>query len=376
MDAFYASVEQRDRPELKGLPLVVGGDGARGVVAAASYEARAYGIHSAMSVAEARRRCNDVICIRPRMSHYQAVSRTLFKVFREFTPVVEGLSLDEAFLDITGSIALFGSTETLAQTIKQRVREESGLAASVGVGPNKLVAKIASDLDKPDGLCILLGDRIQVTLDPLPAGRIGGIGPRTVERLAVHDINTIYELRTAPDQVLGQVFGRYAQRMRERASGIDDRSVCVDRPDQSISAEETFAYDTANPDQLRQQLGNLCDKVARRLQKKLLQGAVVAIKVRQQDFRTFSRQRHVSPPLGEPAPLLRVAGELLDTWLDENPGVRLRLLGVGVSELSEAKQLNLFNQGGEGRDLDSTLSTIRERFGEQAVARGRLRDRG
>jgi len=375
MDAFYASVEQRDRPELRGLPLVVGGDGARGVVAAASYEARAYGIHSAMSVAEARRRCNDVICIRPRMSHYQAVSRTLFNVFREFTPVVEGLSLDEAFLDITGSIALFGSTETLAQRIKQRVREESGLAASVGVGPNKLVAKIASDLDKPDGLCILLGDRIQVTLDPLPVGRIGGIGPRTAERLAVHGINTIFELRTAPDQVLGQVFGRYARRMRERASGIDDRSVCVDRPDQSISAEETFACDTADPDQLRQQLGNLCDKVAGRLQKKSLQGAVVAIKVRQQDFRTFSRQRHVSPPLGEAAPLLRVAGELLETWLDENPGVRLRLLGVGVSELSEAKQLNLFNQGGEGRDLDRTLSKIRQRFGEQAVARGRLRDR-
>ena len=142
-----------------------------------------------------------------------------------------------------------------------------------------------------------------------------------------------------------------------------------------MGAEETFAEDTADRDLLRRQLGDLCDKVARRLQKKMLQGAVVAIKVRQQDFRTFSRQRHVSPPLSEPAPLLRVAGELLDTWLDENPGVRLRLLGVGVSELSEATQLNLFSQGGEGRDLDRTLSTIRERFGEQAVARGRLRDR-
>jgi len=375
MDAFYASVEQRDRPELKGLPLIVGGAGARGVVAAASYEARRYGIRSAMSVAEARRRCSDVICIPPRMSHYQTASKTLFQVFREFTPEVEGLSLDEAFLDITASIALFGSPEALGQRIKQRVKEESGLTASVGIGPNKLVAKIASDLEKPDGLCILLGDNIQVTLDPLPAGRIGGIGPRTVERLAAHNINTVCELRTAPDQVLSQVFGRYAQHMRERASGIDDRSVCVDRPDRSMGAEETFAEDTADRDLLRRQLGDLCDKVARRLQKKMLQGAVVAIKVRQQDFRTFSRQRHVSPPLSEPAPLLRVAGELLDTWLDENPGVRLRLLGVGVSELSEATQLNLFSQGGEGRDLDRTLSTIRERFGEQAVARGRLRDR-
>lgn len=375
MDAFYASVEQRDRPELRGLPVLVGGTGGRGVVAAASYEARRFGIRSAMPMSEARRRCRDVVCISPRMSHYQAVSKTLFQVFREFTPEVEGLSLDEAFLDITGSISLFGSATALAQRIKDRVREQSGLAASVGIGPNKLVAKIASDLDKPDGLCILLGDDIRAALDPLPAGRIGGIGPRTVERLAGHGIHSVRDLRAASETVLTRIFGRFARQMRQRAEGRDERPVCAHRPDQSISAEDTFEGDIADPAQLRGELGRLCDRVGQRLQRKNLFGAVIAIKLRRDDFSTFSRQRRVSPPLGEAAPMLRVATELLEAWLAENPGARLRLLGVGVSELSPATQLNLFAQGTGGHDLDQTLNSIRERFGDGAVARGRARPR-
>ncbi|MGD8976124.1 MAG: DNA polymerase IV [Gammaproteobacteria bacterium] len=375
MDAFYASVEQRDRPELRGLPVLVGGTGGRGVVAAASYEARAFGIHSAMPMAEARRRCPEVVCIHPRMGHYQDVSRTLFQVLREFTPEVEGLSLDEAFLDISASINLFGAPAAIGRRIKERVREETGLAASVGIGPNKLVAKIASDLDKPDGLCILLGDDIRAGLDPLPAGRIGGIGPRTVERLAAHGLTTLRDLRMAPEQVLDQVFGRYAARMRDRARGLDDRPVCAHRADQSISAEDTFERDIGDRRLLHQELGRLCDRVGQRLQRKTLQGAVVAIKLRRNDFSTFSRQRRVSPPLGEAAAMLRIASELLDTWLAENPGARLRLLGVGVSGLSPANQLGLFSQGPDGGDLDQTLASIRERFGDHAVARGRTRPR-
>lgn len=375
MDAFYASVEQRDRPELRGLPVLVGGTGGRGVVAAASYEARSYGIHSAMPMAEARRRCPAAVCIPPRMNHYQAVSGILFQVLREFTPEVEGLSLDEAFLDITGSIRLFESPTAIGQRIRERVREETGLAASVGIGPNKLVAKIASDLHKPDGLCVLLEDDIRARLDPLPAGRIGGIGPRTVERLAAHGIQTVEDLRTAPETVLDQVFGRYARRMRDRARGLDDRPVCAHRPDRSISAEDTFERDISDRGRLLQELGRLCDRVGRRLQRKSLQGAVVAIKLRRHDFTTCSRQRRIAPPLGEAAPILRVASELLDTWLAENPGARLRLVGVGVSELSPARQLGLFSQGANGGDLDRTLANIRERFGDQAVTRGRTRPR-
>jgi DNA polymerase-4 len=372
MDAFYASVEQRDRPELGGLPVLVGGTGNRGVVAAASYEARRFGARSAMTMAEARRRCPDAVCLRPRMAHYKAVSARIFAVFHEFTPEVEGLSLDEAFLDVTASQALFGAAEPLGMRIKDRVREESGLTASVGIGPNKLVAKIASDLDKPDGLCVLFGDRIRAALDPLPVRAIGGIGPQTATRLARLGIHSVRDLREASDAELAQVFGRYGGRMREKAAGVDPRPVCVHRPDQSISNEETFDRDIGDRDALRRALAALADRVGARLQRKSLHGAVVSIKIRQHDFRTCSRQRHVSPPVGEPAPLLRVATGLLDTWLDETPGARLRLLGVGVSALSPATQLKLFGNGADGRHLDDTLASIRERFGEDAVVRGRV----
>jgi len=373
MDAFYASIEQRDQPELRGLPVLVGGIGNRGVVAAASYEARHFGIRSAMTMAEARRRCPEAVCLRPRMAHYKDVSTLIFAVFREFTPDVEGLSLDEAFLEVTRSLALFGAPDALATRIKDRVREESGLTASVGIGPNKLVAKIASDLHKPDGLCILLGDHIQPALDPLPVRAIGGIGPQTAARLARIGIHTVRALREAPDGRLRRVFGRYATRIREKAAGVDQRPVCVHRPDQSISNEETFDRDISDRHAPRHALATLAERVGMRLQRKSLQCAVVSIKIRQHDFRTCSRQRHVSPPVGEPAPLLRVANELLDAWLCERPEARLRLLGVGVSELSPATQLKLFDNSADGRPLDDTLSSIRERFGDSAVVRGRLR---
>jgi DNA polymerase-4 len=201
MDAFYASVEQRDRPELRGKPVVVGGD-VRGVVAAASYEARKFGIRSAMPMREAERRCPDLVRIPVRMAHYQAVSDEVFAVFHQFTPLVEGLSLDEAFLDVTGSVSLFGSAESIARTIKARIRERTGLTASVGVAPNKLVAKIASDLDKPDGLVVVPAGNLQSILNPLPVRVIPGIGPRTGNRLERAGIRTIAELRAAPDSVL------------------------------------------------------------------------------------------------------------------------------------------------------------------------------
>lgn len=373
MDAFYASVEQLDRPELRGLPVLVGGTGGRGVVAAASYEARTFGIRSAMAMGEARRRCPDAVCLRPRMVHYKDISTRIFAVFREFTPDVEGLSLDEAFLDVTRSLALFGAPDALGQRIKERVREESGLTASVGIGPNKLVAKIASDLRKPDGLCILFGGDIRSALDPLPVRAIGGIGPQTAARLARVGLHTVRDLRKATDARLRQVFGRYAKRVRDKAMGIDRRPVCAHRPDQSISNEETFEQDIAETTALRRALAKLAERVGTRLQQKSLQGAVVSIKIRQHDFQTCSRQRHVSPPVGEPAPLLRVATELLDAWLDQRPGARLRLLGVGVSVLSPATQLKLFETGADGRPLDDTLSSIRERFGATAVVRGRVR---
>lgn len=373
MDAFYASVEQRDRPELRGVPVLVGGSGARGVVAAASYEARRFGIHSAMPSTEARRRCPDAVFLKPHMAHYKNVSKQIFGVFGEFTPQVEGLSLDEAYLDLSASLTMFGSIATLARRIKDRITEETGLTASVGVGPNKLVAKIASDLEKPDGLCVLFGETVTRVLDPLPVSSIGGIGPRTAERLARHGIRSVRELRLAEDRVLATVFGRYATDMRDRARGEDPRPVCSGQTDQSISAEETFDKDVADRGGLHRRLRQLAERVADRLRSKQLQGAVVSIKIRRSDFETCTRQRRISPPIADADTLARVACELLDHWLDQNAGARLRLLGVGLSALSADNQLTLF--GADGHGVERTLDTIRERFGPSAVTRGRAIDR-
>lgn len=372
MDAFYASVEQRDRPEFRGLPVLVGGSGQRGVVAAASYEARHFGIRSAMPASEARRRCPQAIFLPPRMSHYKGVSRQIFRVFAEFTPDVEGLSMDEAFLDLTASLAIFGSVESLAARIKDRIREETSLTASVGVGPNKLVAKIASDLDKPDGLCMLFGDRIRQVLDPLPARHIGGIGPRTAARLDRLGIRTIRDLRVAPERLLDRVFGRHAGRIREKAGGIDHRPVCPHHPDQSISAEETFDRDMADALQLGSRLAKLSQRVANRIRDKRLQGATITVKIRKSDFSTFSRQRRISPPTADPRTIARVAQLLLEDWLDSHPESRLRLLGVGISGLSPASQLSLFDTGGPG--IEDTVDSIRRRFGDDAVRRARALD--
>jgi DNA polymerase-4 len=370
MDAFYASVEQRDNTEFRRNPVLVGGTGPRGVVAACSYEARKFGIHSAMPMAEAIRRCPQAICVRPRMSHYKDVSRHIFSVFAEFTPEIEGLSLDEAYLDVTASLSLFGTPRELGQEIKIRIREATGLTASVGVASNKLLAKIASDLEKPDGLCELMGNKIRSTLDPLPVKTIGGIGTRTAERLKAVGIHTLEQLRLAPDQDLRRVFGRYTDRMRLRASGIDERPVCTHRADQSISGEETFDTDIGERARLVAVLKEQTQRVCERMAKKDLQAAVVAIKIRRGDFSTFTRQRHVTPPVTDQDTMNRVAVDLLDTWLLDNPGVRLRLLGVGGSGFSPATQLKLFDNAPTGSELGNTVESIRTRFGDDALVKG------
>ena len=228
MDAFYASVEQHDNPGLAGLPVIVGWAGGRGVVTAASYEVRPYGVRSAMPMRTALRLCPHAVCVRPRMARYQEVSRTVFGVFREVTPLLEGLSLDEAFLDVTASQELLGGAVEIARRIKLRIRELTGLTASVGVAPNKLVAKIASDLGKPDGLTVVEPARVREVLDPLSVRRLPGLGRKTGARVEEAGIHTLAELRTAPDAVLWPLFGRYTAWVRERASGIDERPVVPD----------------------------------------------------------------------------------------------------------------------------------------------------
>ncbi|MEM9207986.1 MAG: DNA polymerase IV [Pseudomonadota bacterium] len=373
MDAFYASVEQRDNPELRGKPLVVGGGSNRGVVAAASYESREFGIRSAMPMREARRRCPDLLQVAPRMSHYKAVSTEVFDIFRTFTPVVEGLSLDEAFLDVTASVGLFGEAETMARSIKDAIQDRTALTASVGVAPNKLVAKIASDLDKPDGLVVVAPDQVQSTLDPLPAAVIPGIGRVTLQKLQNAGIETIRDLRTAADGTLRQLFGRYAHRMRDRASGIDDRPVASARVDKSISAEQTFGDDIRDVAALDAKLLALTERVATRIRAKELAAGKITIKIRQADFTTFTRQCTLTPPSNGTDQIFAAARRLLRDWLRDHPETPLRLLGVGGGKFAPALQQDLFGsrEPAPASPLDQAVDDVRERFGDTALGRAR-----
>jgi DNA polymerase-4 len=348
MDAFYASVEQRDRPELRGQPLIVGGTSNRGVVAAASYEVRAFGVRSAMPIREALRRCPHAICVRPRMSVYREVSHQVFAIFHEFTPVVEGLSLDEAFLDVTASLALKGDAVTIARRIKDQIRATTQLAASVGVAPNKLIAKIASDLEKPDGLTVVTTANLHAVLDPLSVRRLPGLGRKLGERVEAAGIATLGELRVASDTVLWPIFGRDSQRMRERAAGIDERPVMSEWDEKSISAEETFFTDLADHARMQAEVLRLADRASQRMRAQNLAAGCVAVKIRRADFTTFTRQKRFEPSTTDSRTIAKVAAELLAAWLDEQPRSRVRLLGVGVNHLHAADQMDLFAAPGAG----------------------------
>jgi DNA polymerase-4 len=376
MDAFYASVEQRDHPELRGKPLVVGGGNNRGVVAAASYEARKFGVRSAMPMREANRRCPELLRVAPRMSHYQAVSKEVFAIFREFTPLVEGLSLDEAFLDVTASTHLLGTQVEIATAIKRRIREQTLLTASVGVAANKLVAKIASDLGKPDGLFVVSVEAVREILDPLPVGVIPGIGRETLNRLQRIPVLTVGELRTAADKDLEPIFGRFTQRTRDRAAGIDDRPVVSSRADKSISAEQTFDADLCDASAMRQQLLRLSERTAARLRAKELVAGTIQVKIRQADFTTHTRQRSLRPPGNGTEQIFAAATGLLDDWRGEYPDARIRLLGVGGSELAKDAQPDLFAPSlpAGGTQLDQTVDQIRKRFGDLSLNRARSLD--
>ncbi len=370
MDAFYASVEQHDDPALKGQPVIVGWDGGRGVVAAASYEVRAFGVRSAMPMREALRRCPHAVCVRPRMARYQEASQLVFAVFHEITPLVQGLSLDEAFLDVTASQALFGGPVAIARLIKTRIRERTGLTASVGVAPNKLIAKIASEMEKPDGLTEVCAEAVRSFLDPLSVRRLPGLGRKTGERVEAAGIKTLGALRCAPDAVLWPLFGRYTGWMRERASGIDDRPVQPDLEEKSLSAEDTFATDIGEPRILQHELARLADLAATRLRGRGLMAGCIGVKIRRGDFSTFTRQRAIAPPTCEGRVVAQVAADLLERWLAGNPGAKLRLLGVVLTELTPAAQLGLFEEARPQSRVDATLDEARARFGSRALRRG------
>jgi DNA polymerase-4 len=367
MDAFYAAVEVLDDPSLAGRPVIVGGTPAgRGVVAAASYEARRFGVHSAMSAARARQLCPTGVFRRPRMQRYVDVSGQILAILQEYTPLVEPLSIDEAFLDVTGCERLFGSAAAIGRTIKDRVRREVGLTASVGVAPNKFLAKLASDLEKPDGFVVIEAAAARDTLAALPVRKLWGVGEVSERELRRHGIRTIGDLARAPRSLLAGCFGEHAAQLLDLAAGRDDRPVIPAHEAKSIGNEVTFAADIADPEELRGVLDLLAEKVAWRLRRHGLRGRTVTVKARFPDFATHTRSETLPQTTCSTATIRAVARELLERRLDRR-GRPLRLVGVTVSQLEgrAAVQGELFSDPTGAREaaLDSLVDRVRDRFG-------------
>ena len=373
MDAFYASVEERDRPELVGHPVIVGGSPEkRGVVSAANYVARRYGVHSAMPSVTAHRLCPHGIYLPPRIDYYAEVSRQIRDIFERFTPLVEPLSLDEAFLDVTGSQHLFGSVTDIGKKIKRAVREETHLIVSVGVAPNKFLAKIASDLKKPDGFVVVEPDQVQDFLDPLPVERLWGVGKqgsRVFQRLG---IRTVAQLRQWPMEALKSRFGSQGEHLWQLAHGIDDRRVVPEREAKSISHETTFEQDIQDMEVLRAWLVDLTEQVGWRLRRHGLRGRTVHLKVRFADFSTITRSQTLPEPTDITHELWQAADEMLRHRLPAGH-LSVRLLGMGVGNLDESglRQGLLFDQEQRQKEsgLDAVTDQIRERFGSSALRR-------
>jgi len=379
MDAFFAAVEQRDHPRTRGRPVIVGADPkggrGRGVVAACSYEARVFGVHSAMPIGRAYRLCPRAVFLPVRMERYQEVSERLFAIFARYTDLVEPLSIDEAFLDVTGSTRLFGAAEVIARRIKADIRAEEGLVASVGVAGNKFVAKVASDLGKPDGFVVVPPAQEKAFLAPLPVSRLWGVGTKTERLLRSLGLITIGALAAWPEAALAARFGEAGRHLWELANGIDDRPVTPEEAAKSIGAETTFAEDSADPRLLRTTLLALAERVGRRLRREGVRGGTVTLKVRFEPFETHTRARTLAIPTALADEIFPVARELLAAA--RLPGRRIRLLGIAVSRLVRAeaagRQLPLFGAGAARRErVAAVMDAVAERFGEAALTRAAL----
>jgi DNA polymerase-4 len=373
MDAFYASVEERDRPELRGKPLIVGGTAGRGVVAAASYAVRRFGVRSAMPMREALERCPHAICVTPRMGRYKQVSEQVFAIFHEFTPLVEGLSLDEAFLDMTGSERLFGGPAVIGAEIRRRIHAATELTASVGIAPNKSLAKLASDMNKPDGLFCIGPENLRQVLDRLAVERLFGVGAKSLPAVQASGLLTVGDVARASAEQLWRAFGKHGRAMQARAAGFDERPVIADREEKSISAEETFDEDIRDAAVLERRLTALADRAAARLRASGLLAGRVMVKIRRADFTTYTRQSALEPPADHTAAVCAGAQRLLEAWLAGRANVALRLLGVGLGDLRPLRQPDLFAEAApKASRLDAAIDGIRDRFGSQLLTRASL----
>jgi DNA polymerase-4 len=377
LDAFFAAVEVRERPELRGAPVVVGADPrggrGRGVVAAASYEARAFGIHSAMPISEAYRRCPAAVYLRPRGALYAEVSRRFMAILRRYTDLVEALSIDEAFLDVTESRALFGDGAAIARRIKSDVRGEEGIVASVGVAPSKFLAKIASDLRKPDALVVVAPDRVAEFLAGLPVERLWGAGRKAVERFHRLGARTFGDVARLPEETLigafGESLGRHFHRL---ATGIDRRPVVADQERKSVGRETTFSEDVGDRARVRRTLFDLVDQVVQRLRRLRLAGQTVTVKLRTADFATVTRQERLPAPADTTEAIWPLARRLLvKADATRKP---IRLVGVSVSSFEGQAQLSLFDAAGseKSRRIAGAIDAVTARFGHGAIVRGEL----
>jgi DNA polymerase-4 len=374
-DAFFASVEEILDPSLRGKPVIVGAPPEqRGVVASASYAARAFGVRSAMPTAQALRLCPQAIVLPPRHKVYQEYSARMMAILSEYTPLVEPLSLDEAFLDVTGCEARWGSPEELAHELQERLRVELGLTASIGLASNKLVAKIASGLEKPQGFVVVPHGREADFLAPLPVEKLWGVGEVTARSLSEMGVSSVGQLAALSATQLEARFGRRGLDLCRQARGIDDAPVVVERAEKSLSREVTFAEDVGDPKILRKELRILSESVARQLRKRGLRGRTVKLKLRYSDFKTLTRQVTMRAPTDLGQVIFDQAGRLLDKAWDRRR--KVRLIGVGVSKLGEEeRQLSLFEGEGDGRAeklrrLSRSVDQIRERYGDEAIRRG------
>lgn len=374
MDAFYASVELRHRPHLRGEPVIVGG-GNRGVVLSATYEARALGVHSAMPMSRARRLVPNATIIEPDHRAYAQVSRGVMSIFETITPLVEPLSLDEAFLDVSGSLRRLGSATAIGELIRARVADEQGITCSVGVATTKFIAKLASTRIKPDGLLVVPADQVIAFLHPLPVGALWGVGERTEEQLARLGLRTVADLANTPVQTLCRALGQaQGTHLHELSWGRDPRPVVPHLPDKSVGAEETFAEDIDDPVLIHAHLLRLADQVGARLRKAGQVGRTVQIKVRFADFSTLTRSRTLSAPTDVTQEIYDAARGLFDALGLQR--VRIRLVGVRIEGLltatGSAQQLALGEAEHGRRDAEVAVDALRARFGRAAVRQARL----
>lgn len=374
MDAFYASVEQRDNPDYRGRPVIVGGLSARGVVATASYEARKFGVHSAMATAKARKLCPKGIYVWPRIDYYKEISGQIHKVMEEFTDLIEPLSLDEAFLDVTGSTHRFKGPYDLGRTIKRRVYEETGLIISAGLAPNKFLAKIASDLDKPDGLVVVPYGKEKAFLQNLPIKRLWGVGAKTEKKFLEAGFKTIGDVQALPDESkLVPLVGNQAKHFWNLAQGIDYRAVETNRQAQSIGREETYEEDLSDEGVIDREFQFFANRVARQLRKHNLMGTTVSIKIRYGDFSTITRQKTLSAPTDSESLMLAAARSLYAKVGRTKP---VRLLGLTMSGLTTGiGQTSLFGEEEEEEKLAHTLDSLQNQFGRDAIMKGLVWER-